>query len=150
MKNKKVIVFIGIGSNLGNRQENIQKAIDLLKNNNCCELFKTSSIIETEPQGGPAQPNFLNSVIKIKTSLSARELLKTLQSIENQLGRRRTVKNGPRVLDLDILLYDDREIREPDLTIPHPRMFGRQFVLEPLLEIEPGIFNQLTVLKDKK
>ena len=98
-------VFIAIGSNRGNRAENIQKAIDLLKDCQGVTLEKVSSIIETEPEGGPPQEKYLNAVVKIKTSHSARELLIILQAIESQLGRKRVIKDGPRTIDLDILLY---------------------------------------------
>ncbi|UCD15056.1 MAG: 2-amino-4-hydroxy-6-hydroxymethyldihydropteridine diphosphokinase, partial [Candidatus Omnitrophota bacterium] len=96
-------------------------------------------IIETTPQGGPPQPKYLNGVVKIKTHLSARHLLNVLQTIEKRLGRRQLIKNGPRPIDLDILLYGDEVFRERDLVIPHPRMRKRAFVMNPLLEIEPDI-----------
>lgn len=132
-------VFIGIGSNLGNRRDNINKALELLKSHSGIVIEKFSSIIETEPIGGPAQGKYLNAVVKIQASLSPKELLKILQDIENQLGRVRAVKNAPRTIDLDILLFGELIFNERCLTIPHPRMFERYFVLKPLLEIAPDI-----------
>lgn len=140
-------VFISIGSNLGNREENIQKAITFLKKNPCVEVEKVSSLIETEPQGCPPQPLFLNGVIKIHTSLLAADLLRLLQDIERTLKRARTVINGPRTIDLDILLYGEEIIDEPTLKVPHPRMFEREFVLKSLREIEPEIMQRMRQLK---
>jgi 2-amino-4-hydroxy-6-hydroxymethyldihydropteridine diphosphokinase len=134
--------FISFGSNLGERSENINNAIAHLKKIPGVTISKISSIIETDPIGGPAQPKYLNGVVKIKTSLSPRTLFKRLQKIEVELGRIRSVKNGPRIIDLDILLYGRETIEEPDLKIPHPRMFERAFVMQPLLEIEPIIIKQ--------
>lgn len=137
------VVYIGIGSNLGNRKKNIEKAIELLKKVKGIKVLKVSSIIETEPLGGPPQQKYLNGVIKLITELEPLELLKVLQKIENRLGRIRKEKNGPRTIDLDILLYGEKLIDEPNLKIPHPRMFEREFVLKPLFEIEP----KLNILK---
>jgi len=136
-------VYIGIGSNLGNRLANINKAIEFLKENPGIGIEKISSIIETKPAGGPAQGDYLNCVIKIKTDLKASRLLSILQAIEQKLGRIRTAKNGPRTIDLDILLYGNEEINEVGLKIPHPRMSSRDFVMKPLLEIEPDILTQI-------
>jgi 2-amino-4-hydroxy-6-hydroxymethyldihydropteridine diphosphokinase len=144
-----VDVFIGIGSNLGNREENIKMAIEYLKNNPCILIEKVSSMIETEPQGGPPQGRYLNGVIKINTTLSPHELLSFLQDIEERLGRVREVKNGPRTIDLDILLYGEKIVDEPSLNIPHPRMFQRDFVLKPLFDIEPEIKELVESLKEK-
>ena len=128
------IVYLGIGSNVGDREGHIKKAIDLLKNNDI-EILKASALIETKPVGGPPQGKFLNGAIKIKTNLSPKELLATLKSIEQAVGRTKTVKDGPREIDLDILLYEDIEVTSEQLTIPHPRMHEREFVLKPLKEI---------------
>ena len=136
-------VFIGVGSNLGDRKQNIEKAIDYLKTNPAIIIDKISSIIETEPVGGPSQAKFLNAVIKIKTDLSPQEVFFILRDIENKLERKRYIKNGPRTMDLDMLLYEDKIIDEPDLQIPHPRMLEREFVIRPLLEIEPNILDRL-------
>jgi len=140
---RKKISYIGLGSNLGDRLANINKAIEYLRENQDIAVEEVSSIIETEPQGGPPQGKFLNAVVKIRTALKPKELLRVLQGIEEKLGRVRNIKNGPRTIDLDILLYGDEKIDEPDLKIPHPRMRERSFVLRPLLEIEPNIFKRL-------
>ena len=134
------IAFIAFGSNLGDRQKNIDNALKLLMREGV-SLLKGSSIMETEPVGGPpGQGKFFNGVIKVETDLSPHELLQKLLSIEKQLGRIRSVRNAPRIIDLDILCYDDIILDDPDLTIPHPRTKEREFVMKPLLEIEPDIF----------
>ncbi|HBR15455.1 MAG TPA: 2-amino-4-hydroxy-6-hydroxymethyldihydropteridine diphosphokinase [Candidatus Omnitrophica bacterium] len=130
------IVYIGIGSNLGNRKGNIESAFALLEENGI-HILKISSIIETDPVDGPTQEKFLNAVIKAGTHLSAQELLTQLKFIEKKLGRVPTVRNGPRTIDLDILLYDQVTLNTSQLTIPHPRMFLRDFVMNPLKEIAP-------------
>lgn len=130
--------YIGIGSNLGDRQGNIEAAIQKLKATKGIEVKKSSNIYETEPVGGPPQSKYCNGVIEIDTELEARQLLVALQKIENQLGRIRTVKNGPRVIDLDILMYGEKKVDEPDLKIPHPRMHEREFVQMPLRELLTG------------
>ena len=134
--------YIAFGSNLGDRQDNIRKAIARIESDPRVRIVKVSSVIESQPQGGPPQGSYLNCVAKIQTSLAPEELLDFLQDIESKLGRIRGVKNGPRTIDLDILLYGDRIISEDNLQVPHPRMFERQFVLGPLLEIEPGILDK--------
>jgi 2-amino-4-hydroxy-6-hydroxymethyldihydropteridine diphosphokinase len=134
-----MLCYIGIGSNLGDREKYIEDAIKKLKNIETVEVKRISGIYETEPVGGPKQGKYLNGVIEIETGLKPRELLLKLQDIENQLGRKRTVKNGPRTIDLDILLYGDSSINEPDLKIPHPNMREREFVMKPLKEIYEGI-----------
>lgn len=130
------ICYIGIGSNLGDRQKNIKTAIKKIKELKDTRLIKVSTFSETKPVGGPpAQGNYLNGALKIKTLLSPKALLKNLKKIEQELGRTKTVRYGPRTIDLDILLYSDKIISTKELTIPHPRMFEREFVLKPLLEI---------------
>ena len=143
------IVYVGIGSNLGQREENIQKAISLLGKQN--KILKISTIIETDPVGGPPQGKFLNAVVKMETALEPLDLLKVLQNIEQQLGRVRTIPNAARTIDLDILLYDKISMQTPELTIPHPRMFEREFVLKPLKEIASEIVGaySLTPLQKK-
>lgn len=130
-----VTAFLAVGSNLGDRKRNIKLVIRKIKRLKNTKILKVSKIILSKPQGGPAQGNFLNGAISIKTKLSAARLLQALKRIENELGRRKTVKNGPRTIDLDILLYGDRIIERNNLKIPHPRMFEREFVIKPLLEI---------------
>lgn len=131
-----VICYLGLGSNLGDRRNNIEQAvrkISLLKNT---RVLKQSSFIQTIPVGGPCgQPKFINAALKISTGLSPSILLGRLKKIEKDLGRGKTPRNSPREIDLDILLYDDRIIKTDRLTLPHPRMFGRDFVIRPLLEI---------------
>lgn len=130
-----VICYLGAGSNLGNRRENIKKALDYLAKTRGVRIEKASRIYETEPVGGLAQNRFLNAAIKIQTSLTPQLLLKALKKIEKDLGRKKTVRWGPREIDLDILLYADKIIKRKNLIIPHPRMFEREFVLRPLREI---------------
>lgn len=130
MKNKS---YIGIGTNLGDRNQNIKTAIK--KITKFGKIIKKSSIYETDPIGYKNQGKFLNLVIEIETELNPEKLLKTLQKIEKRMGRTRTFKNGPRIIDLDILLYNDEKIDKPTLKIPHPRMRKRKFVLKPLSEI---------------
>ena len=136
------IAYLGIGSNLGDRQNNIQKALDLLEENGV-HILKQSSVIETEPVGGPAQGKFLNAVIKVETQFLPQKLLTELKDIEKKLGRIKTVENGPRPIDIDILIYDNIKLTTPELIIPHPRMFEREFVMTPLREIDSKLVEQL-------
>ena len=130
-----VVCYLAVGSNLGNRKKNIKKALDYLAKTKGIKIEKASRVYETEPVGGVPQGKFLNAAIKIKTSLTAQLLLKTVKNIEKDLGRRKTVHWGPREMDLDILLYGNKVIKRKNLVIPHPRMFVREFVLKPLREI---------------
>ncbi len=139
-------VFLGLGSNLGDRLANITAALNCLREVEGIAIDKVSSFYETEPQDAPG-PKYLNGVIKVITDLSPKEVLFATQAIEKRLGRERPFKNAPRTIDLDILLYGDKEIRDDDLTVPHPRMFKRKFVMKPLLEIEPGIDRIIKGLK---
>ena len=140
-------VFIGLGSNVGNRLLNIEKAIDLINENSNCKVVKTSSIFESVAFGVEEQNNFLNSVVCIETDFDPANLLKLLKNIENKIGRTKTEKWGPREIDLDILLFDNLVFSENDLTIPHKGIQERDFVMVPLTEIEPEIVHP--VLKDK-
>jgi len=143
------VAYIGLGSNLGNRKENLMKAVECLRAHSEIEVEALSSVYETAPVGVKDQPSFLNMVVRIKTALEAGNLLQTLQRIEERMGRRRTKRWGPRVIDLDILLYDRKSIRSSCLQVPHPRILERAFVLIPLLEIDPGIsLPDGTLLKD--
>jgi 2-amino-4-hydroxy-6-hydroxymethyldihydropteridine diphosphokinase len=137
------VVYLGLGSNLGNRKNNIQKALKHLRANKIL-IKKLSRIIETDPVGGPPQGKFLNGVAKAATDLSPGKLLATLKKIEKVIGRKKGPKYGPRVIDIDILLYDTKKIRKPDLIIPHPQMFKRDFVMRPLQQIAPRLAKQLT------
>ena len=136
-------VYLGLGSNLGDRALNIKNAIDSL-NKQGIAVKKVSKIIETDPVGGPEQGKFLNGALEAETKLSPEDLHKTLKSIEKNLGRTPTVRNGPRTIDLDILLYNNLSIQTPELTIPHPQIFKRYFVVEPLKEIAPQVVRDLT------
>lgn len=128
-------VFIGVGSNLGDREDHIAKARGLTAKLHGTRIIQSSMNYETDPVGGPKQGKFMNAVWEIETSLAPRELLSELLKIEKTLGRERMLKNGPRTIDLDILFYDDRIIRESGLEIPHPRLRERWFVLKPLWDI---------------
>jgi 2-amino-4-hydroxy-6-hydroxymethyldihydropteridine diphosphokinase len=133
------VAFIGIGSNLGSRIENCNKALHEISN--FARISAVSSIYETEPVGKEDQPDFINCVAKIETDLSPYRLLASLRSVENTLGRRRTEKWGPRIIDLDIIFYDGLLIESDELAIPHPRAHLRGFVLEPLCEIAPNFIH---------
>lgn len=130
MNNKS---YIGIGTNRGDRHQNITTALQ--KVTQFAKITNKSSIYETDPMGYKNQGKFLNLVIEIETELKPEELLKKLLKVEQEMGRIRTIKNGPRIIDLDILLYNDEKINKPNLKIPHPRMNEREFVLKPLSEI---------------
>ncbi|MCK9604040.1 MAG: 2-amino-4-hydroxy-6-hydroxymethyldihydropteridine diphosphokinase [Candidatus Omnitrophica bacterium] len=128
-----VTCYLGIGSNLGNRKSQIKSAIAKINSLKETKVLKVSRIIETRPVGGPAgQPEFLNCALKVRTNLSPLTLLKKLKIIEKDLGRKKTVRFGARVIDLDILFYADKIIKRKELVVPHPRMYKRDFVLEPL------------------
>jgi len=132
-------VYLGLGSNLGNREENIRKAI-LLIGEKVGTVLRQSSLIETEPWGFESENSFLNGVILVETTFTPRQTLKATQKIERELGRKRKSdslkKYADRPIDIDILLYDDLTIDEPDLKIPHPLMAQRDFVMIPLREIQ--------------
>jgi 2-amino-4-hydroxy-6-hydroxymethyldihydropteridine diphosphokinase len=135
-------VFIGIGSNEGDRLECISRAVRSLAGMPGVRVAQMATIQETEPVGGPPQGPYLNSVVELETDLPPRALLAALQAIERSLGRRPSARRwGPRPIDLDILLYGDRAIEEPGLTIPHPRLAQRRFVLEPLSQLAPDLIH---------
>jgi 2-amino-4-hydroxy-6-hydroxymethyldihydropteridine diphosphokinase len=132
----RVRAYIGLGSNLGDREATIRAALHDLDAEKGVRVVRCSTLHETEPVGGPpGQGRYMNAVAELKTELSARELLERLFAIERRHGRQRTVANGPRTLDLDLLLYGERAINEPDLVVPHPRMWQRPFVMQPLEEL---------------
>lgn len=133
------ISFIGLGTNIGSREKNLNKALQLLTNDGSLTLLDSSSIYETDPVGYLDQDPFLNMIVKVKTSLNPEQLLNKCQQIEKICGRKREIRWGPRIIDLDILLYNQENIETKNLSIPHPRMIERAFVLIPLLEIEPNI-----------
>jgi len=124
--------YIGIGSNIGDGYANIKRALELLRSNKDVEVSAVSSLIETAPVGFTDQPRFINAAAEIYTDLSPRELLNLLLDIENKMGRTREIRWGPRIIDLDLLLYGDEHVSEDGLQIPHPRMIEREFVLVPL------------------
>ncbi len=130
------IAYIGIGSNLGNREENCLKAVRLLAGRGVA-IKKQSLMRETEPWGVKDQSRFINMAIEVETECDPERLLEILKTVEEEIGRKETYKWGPRLIDLDILLYNDFVINTPDLRIPHPHMHERGFVLIPLAEIAP-------------
>ncbi|MBV8707848.1 MAG: 2-amino-4-hydroxy-6-hydroxymethyldihydropteridine diphosphokinase [Acidobacteriaceae bacterium] len=138
-------VYLSLGSNLGDRQLHLQRAVACLEGEGV-KVQRQSSLYETEPQDVARQPWFLNIVVRCETQLFPVQLLKVLQRIERELGRVRAgaVRRGPRVIDIDILLYGNAVIDTPQLTVPHPRMTERRFVLEPLLEIAPELRHPVT------
>lgn len=131
------ISFLSLGSNLGDRLDHLSKAITALANQPKIKVLKVSSVYQTKPVGGPEQDDYLNAVAKIQTELSALELLDVTQTIENNEGRIREVRWGPRTLDIDVLTYDDLISADEKLTLPHPRISERAFVLVPFFEIDP-------------
>jgi 2-amino-4-hydroxy-6-hydroxymethyldihydropteridine diphosphokinase len=132
-----VVAFLGLGSNLGDRLTNLQAAVDALQTEPGLRVTASSRVWETVPVGGPPQPDYLNAVIRVETDLSARDLLDVARRVEGRMGRVRKERWGARSLDVDILLYDEEQIDEPELVVPHPRLAQRAFVLLPLLELEP-------------
>ena len=140
--NRVTTCYIALGSNLGDRAANLAAAVDRLRATPELRVTKISSYLENPAVGGPTDsPSFLNAVVEIETTLPPRALLERLLEIERELGRVRREKWGPRVIDLDVLLYGDQVIDEPDLKIPHPLMHQREFVLRPLAEIAPGVMH---------
>jgi len=139
------IAFIGLGSNLVEPIDQIMRAfLELEKMPDTrltaqSSLYRSAAMVDSDQADLASQPDYVNAVAKIETELNPRELLHVLLQIEHQHGRERTVKNAPRTLDLDLLLYDNRQVDEHGLTVPHPQMHLRAFVLQPLLEIAPDI-----------
>lgn len=138
---KREKAFLGLGSNLGDRQSYLDAACRELAAHPLIRIMQASSLYETEPAGYREQGWFLNQVVQVETALDPEGLLSVTQGIENKLGRKRLIRWGPRVIDLDILLYGNSVVNTPDLIIPHPRMYERQFVLAPLREITPDILH---------
>ena len=136
--------FIGLGSNLGEREAMIRLALDDLARLPSTRLVRASSLYDTEPVGEVDQPNFLNAVAQIDTELTARQLLWNLQLIEKRLGRVRSQRWGPRTIDLDLLLYGSLVVEETDLKVPHPELIHRSFVLVPLVELDPLLVHPVT------
>ncbi|MBU1095392.1 MAG: 2-amino-4-hydroxy-6-hydroxymethyldihydropteridine diphosphokinase [Bacteroidetes bacterium] len=130
-------IFLGLGSNVGNSLSNIKNAVNYINNDKNCLIVNYSSIYETKPYGNVEQSKFLNCVIEISSLYSAKELLDFIKSLEIKLGRIKREKWGPREIDLDILFYNDHIFESDNLQIPHPELIKRDFVLVPMLEIEP-------------
>jgi 2-amino-4-hydroxy-6-hydroxymethyldihydropteridine diphosphokinase len=131
--------FVGIGSNLGDREAHLSRAIALLSAEDAIEVSGVSHIRETEPVGPVEQGPFLNAAVRVETELAPRELLDQLLDIERRMGRVRRERFGPRTIDLDLLLYGDEVVDEPGLTVPHPRLTERRFALEPLSDLDPSL-----------
>lgn len=144
--------YIGLGTNLGDKKNNLTRAIGGLARLNGVRVIRHSGFYPTAPLGYTNQPAFLNAAVEIRTSLAPEQLFRGLKSLEHKLGRKRqqAVRWGPRVIDLDILFYGDAVIKSPELVVPHPRLHERRFVLEPLSEIAPALMHpvyQKTVRK---
>ena len=140
----RTIAYIGLGSNLGDREGVLRQALAALDARAGIEVAAVSTLRETEPVGYVDQPGFLNGAARLETELAPRELLSTLLRVEQELGRDRSgpgseLRYGPRTIDLDLLLYGELELDEEGLTVPHPRLHERRFVLEPLVELAPGL-----------
>ena len=133
-----------MGSNIGNRSQFLERAVNLLDETNGITVSRVSSIYETDPVGFEDQAQFLNIAVEVKTDKSAKDLLKRCLQIEEELGRERLFKWGPRVIDVDLLLYNEEVIETEILQVPHPRMYERAFVLVPLMEIAPELTNVYT------
>lgn len=130
--------FLGLGSNMGDRLDHLQRAVDLLHADGRTRVDAVSSVYETTAVGGPEQPDYLNLAVRVATRRQPRQLLALGGEIEEVMGRTRELAWGPRTIDIDILLYDRRIIRQPDLEIPHPHLRERAFALIPLIEVAPG------------
>jgi 2-amino-4-hydroxy-6-hydroxymethyldihydropteridine diphosphokinase len=134
------LVYIGLGANLGDREQTIRRALELLGSDPEIDVVAVSSLRETDPVGYTDQPEFLNGAAALRTELSPRTLLERLLRIERELGRERSgPRFGPRTIDLDLLVYGSEEVDEPGLKIPHPRLAEREFVLEPLAELDSDL-----------
>ena len=129
-------VYLALGANIGDREANMRSAVRLIDQGPCI-LVAVSSLYRTKPVGVLDQPDFLNAVVRLETEQEPDELLQLCKSIERTIGRQRTIRWGPRVIDIDILLVDEIQLMTPELTLPHPEMLKRAFVLVPLAEIEP-------------
>lgn len=128
-------IYLGLGSNLGDKLATLGRAARELEERGV-RILRSSRVYETDPVGGPPQPEYLNAVVEVGTELEPRELLKVCLEVESEMGRVSGERWGPRVIDIDLLTHGGREIDEPELTVPHPRMHERAFVLIPLLELD--------------
>ena len=142
-----VTAYLGLGSNLGDRLKNLQDASELLDTlDDGVRVLRSSNVYETEPWGLADQPKFLNSVLEIAAAVSPKRLLELAKQVEQTLGREWSPRYGPRLIDMDILLYGDAIVEQPDLQIPHPRMELRAFVLVPLAELANGAVHPISGL----
>jgi 2-amino-4-hydroxy-6-hydroxymethyldihydropteridine diphosphokinase len=139
-----MIAFVGLGSNLGDREAHLRAALDAMDVLPETRVVRVSPFYDTEPVGEVEQPNFLNGVALLETRLPARQLLWNLMLIEKRLGRVRSVRWGPRAIDLDLLLLDDQVVEEPGLQLPHPELTRRSFVLVPLADLDPTRVHPVT------
>lgn len=131
--------YLGLGANIGDSKGNLREAVRQIAADSSCEVTAVSPLYETKPVGFEDQPDFLNAVIEVKTKLSPSDILSLCNKVEENLGRKRTIRWGPRVIDIDVLLYEDMESSDESLTIPHPRMLERAYVLAPLADIAPNM-----------
>ena len=136
------IAYLGLGSNLGDRRENLASAVEHLTDERV-RITRTSSVWETEPRDVLDQPWFLNQVIEVESDLFPRQLFQRIQRIEREMGRLKRTPKGPRLIDIDILLYGNAVVKSPELEIPHPRLTERKFVLAPLAELAPDLRHPL-------
>ncbi|MBN1532678.1 MAG: 2-amino-4-hydroxy-6-hydroxymethyldihydropteridine diphosphokinase [Spirochaetes bacterium] len=141
------LVYIGLGSNLGDRRGHIDEATRRLRERTDISVIRESSVLETDPVDCLNQPKFLNKIVLVETCLDPTQLLKTLQEIEDAMGRRRTVDKGPRVIDLDLLLHGDTILDTERLTLPHPGVRRRRFILTHLVELDPELRDPATGAK---
>jgi 2-amino-4-hydroxy-6-hydroxymethyldihydropteridine diphosphokinase len=134
-------VYVGLGSNLGDREGTLRRALDQLASEPGIDVLRVSRFRETDPVGYLDQPRFVNAVAELETDLPPRTVLDRLLEVERRFGRRRdaAARYGPRTIDLDLLLYGETVLEEPGFTVPHPRLHERRFVLEPLAELDPGL-----------
>lgn len=138
--------YLGIGTNIGDRMKNLQDSIDCLNLLPLTQVTEVSDVYETDPVGYENQDNFLNIVVEVETELNPHNLLGAALGVEAGLGRVRTIKNGPRIIDIDLLLYEKEVIESETLILPHPRMMERNFVLKPLLDLD---FNNAVINREK-
>ena len=143
MERKWSTAYLSYGSNMGNKEEYIRRALNLIDTSKYIKVIKESSLIETKPWGYTEQDNFINGACKIKTILNPKELMGFLLNVEKSLDRERKIKWGPRTIDLDIIFYDDLVTEDDFVTLPHPRAHLREFVLEPINEIAPNKIHPL-------
>ncbi len=133
------LAYVGLGANLGSREETLRRAVELLGDADGMEVLALSQLRQTEPVGVVDQPPFLNGAVEVDTTRTPRELLDLLLEIERSLGRVREERWGPRTVDLDLLVYGDEVVDEPGLRVPHPRLHERRFALEPLADLDPEL-----------